>query len=356
MENQDKLLIESDDLTIKDIFNCIKDLFDFFKSQFWKIFLIGLVGGGIGFYIAFSSNITYSAKLKFIMKETGGGSALMSSLGSLGSLIGGTSNSVTPMDRILAIIGSERIVGSALLKPIEVNSKLDLAINHLIKVQGLDKTWAEDTLLNDVKFIPTATTVSSFDFAQRKAYKRIVDMVLGVKSNILKRSFDKKSGVFDLEIKTLDENFSIEFSKLLYNELKEFMYNQSLSSSEKNIVIINSKLDSIRSALNTVQNALARNTDRGLGLLMQEDKVEQKRLMLKEQMLTAMYGEAQKNLETFKFVNESINTGFEILEFPMSPINPYKISKIKFSFLGFMLFSFVVFGFLYLKRQVKSKL
>jgi hypothetical protein len=127
------------------------------------------------------------------------------------------------------------------------------------------------------------------------------------------KSYDKKSGVFEMIINTKSEEFSIEFSKVLYNELEQFMYNQSVNSSGKNISIINNKVDSIKSELNSVQNLLARNTDRTLGLLMQEDKVDQKKLMLKEQMLTIMYGEAQKNLETFKFINESIIPWFRII-------------------------------------------
>jgi hypothetical protein len=54
------------------------------------------------------------------MKESGGSSALMSSLGSLGSLIGGSSGTTSPLDRTLSnIMGSEKIVGSMLLLKID---------------------------------------------------------------------------------------------------------------------------------------------------------------------------------------------------------------------------------------------
>jgi uncharacterized protein involved in exopolysaccharide biosynthesis len=134
------------------------------------------------------------------------------------------------------------------------------------------------------------------------------------------------------------------------------MYNQSTNSSGKNIEIIASKLDSIKTELNGVQNALARNTDRTLGLLMQEDKVDQKKLMMKEQMLTIMYGEAQKNLETFKFVNESINKGLEVIQTPFSPIQPSSKSKVKFTLIGFLASGILGFGLLFIKKWVNDLL
>lgn len=348
------LLPEEDKINLKDIIQKIKDFFILFKRYFWILLLLGIAGGIIGFYFAFRSAPIYSAKVRFLMKESGSGSALMSSLGNLGSLIGGASGTASPMDRTLSIVGSQRIVGAALLKTIVVDEKSDLAINHFIRVQELHKAWKKDSLLMNFIFLRTKTNQEDFDFKHRKAYKSILNMFVGDKSTILIKTFDKKSGVFDVVINSKSETFSIEFCKLLYKELEKFMYSQSVAASGKNVSVLTNKIDSIKSELNGVQNALARNTDRTLGLLMQEDRVDQKKLMIKEQMLTIMYGEAQKNLETFRFLNESTVVGLELIETPFSPIKPVKRSIMNFSILGFLLFGFIGLAIVYLRKWLNE--
>lgn len=356
MENREIIDPNNDDLGWKEIIRKAMGLITFFKLQFWKLLIFSIIGGGIGFWLAFNGTPSYSAKLRFLMKESGGGSALMSSLGSLGSLIGGAGGTTSPLDRTLAILGSEKIVGNTLLKNITIEGVDDLAINHFINIQGLREAWEEDSLLAKVRFNKARTSISNFTMSERKAYKSIVNTFIGLNATTYVKSYDKKSGVFEIIVKTKNEEFSIEFTKILFNELENFLYNQSINSSEKNITIIANKLDSIKAELNAVQNTLARNSDRTLGLLMQEDKVDQKKLMMKEQMLTIMYGEAQKNLETFKFVNESINKGLEIIESPISPINPMSRSKLKFTLVGFLFSGIVCFGFLFVKKWVKENL
>jgi len=355
MINEANLLRQDeDDFSLKDILLKCKIFFDFLKLHFWKLLIIGIIGGALGFYFAFKSRPIYPAKVRFLMRESGTGSALMSSLGSLGSLIGGAAGTASPMDRTLAIIGSERLVGTALFKTIIVNDKSDLAINHFIRIQELHKAWEKDSLLNNLLFLETKLNPESFDFRYRKAFRSILNMFIGEKSTILTRSFEKKSGVFDLSVNTMSEGFSIEFSKLLFKELEQFIYNQSVTASGKNVAVLSNKIDSIKYELNAVQNALARNNDRTLGLLMQEDRVDQKKMMMKEQMLTIMYGEAQKNLETFRFLNESTVKGLEVIETPFSPIRPKQTSIIKFTLFGFLFFGFMGLSFIYIRKWLKE--
>lgn len=336
-----------DEISIKEIFYRITEFYKRIKGKIIYILFISLIGGALGFSKAYFSTPIYSAKIKFLLKESGGAaSTLASSLGSLGSIFGGSAGLATPSDRILAVLGSERIVGNALLKQMIVGNKSDLAINHFIKIQNLQKKWSKDSLLRNCHFSPF-TKKTSFDFSQRKAYKNIINIFLADDSNILRKTCDKKSGVFEISINSNNEIFSIEFSKLLYKELEDFLYNQSISASGKNVIILNKKIDSVKYELGKVQGQLARNADRSLGILMQEDIVDQKKLLIKEQILTVMYGEAQRNLETFKFLNESINNGLEIIDFPFAPIKPEENNLVKYTITGFFIFGFISLFFFY---------
>lgn len=355
MQNQYVTEEHDDEMSVKEIILKIKRLITFLKFNFWKVFILSVFVGAIGFLYAFLSGPIYISKTKFLMKESSAGSSLMGSLGSLGTLIGGAAGTASPFDRTIAIMGSERIVGGALFSKIKVDGKVDLAINHLINVLNLHETWESDTLLNGVIFPLNVTVKDSLGFKERKAYRSIINLLISENQKVIEKSFDKKSGVFDLLVRTKNEDFSIQFNKRLYKELEKFMYEQSINSSSKNVLILNNKLDSIKSALNGVQNTLARTNDRTLGLLMQEDKVDQKKLIVKEQMLTLMYGEAQKNLETFKFLNESINPGLEVIETPFSPIQPTKKSIILFSVLGFLLANILGFSVLLINKWIREQ-
>lgn len=344
--NQDKQLEgHIEDLTFKDFKNHTIELIQLIRRKFLVISIISVFGALLGFWFAYIDKPDYSAKTRFLMKDAGNNSSIMNSLGSLGSLIGGAAGVGAALERTLAVISSEKLIGESLLTQVELNNKKDFIINHIIQVQGLRKDWKADTLLNNIYFSQNENELSKMGLAHRKAYKAIINMFSMPSSNYFKKSYDKKSGVFETVINTNNEQLSIELSNVIFNRLDDFLYNQSVNSSGKNVLIINKKIDSIKNELNNIQLSLARNNDRTLGLIMQEDKVDQKKLMMKEQMLTIMYGEAQKNLETFKFVNQSISTGLEIIELPFSPIKPNRRDKVKFSFLGF--FSFGLFTIIY---------
>lgn len=348
------LIQKENDLSAKDIVKLISSILTFLKIHFWKLSIVSLLGGCLGFFYAFQGEPVYPAKIRFVMKDASGSSALMSSLGSLGSLIGGASGSASPLDKTLAVMGSERIVSSALLSQMVIANKSDLAINHFIRIQKLHEKWKEDTLLNGILFEKNIINIEKLDYPHRKAFREVLNILIGKKSKIILKSFDKKSGVFELIVNNSNEEFSIGFNKLLFKELEQFLYKQSVLPSSKNVLILNNKIDSIKNELNSIQNTLARNTDRTLGLIMQEDKVEQKKLLMKEQMLTIMYGEAQKNYETFKFMNESINPGLELLEIPFTPIRPAQRSKIIFSIIGFLSATVLCFGFLFARKWIQT--
>lgn len=349
-------MADENEFDFNKIIQMISNLYDFVKQKFWKLLLIALIGGFFGFIFAFFSEPKYQSKLKFLMRDTNGGSALMSSLGSLGSLIGGAANMGSPLDRILAIMDSERIIGETLFKQVIVNGKKDLVINHFINIEEIRDDWKKDTILDGVKFDAVNVKAENLSLPQRKGYKYVINMFIGEKAKIISKSYDKKSGVFELVIESKNEDFAVEFSKLVFERLEQFLYLQSLTASGKNVAILSSKIDSIKNELNYVQNALARRNDRTLGLLMQEDKVDQKKLMMKEQMLTIMFGEAQKNLETFRFINESVSKNLDIIEYPFSPIKPNEKSPIKFSIIFFILFGFCGLSFLITKKWIQSKL
>jgi hypothetical protein len=159
------------------------------------------------------------------------------------------------------------------------------------------------------------------NLSKRKAIKKLEELLIPKSGKgIVARSFDKKSGVVTLSATHANQDFAITISKAIFYELRKFYVDQMTTSASNNVSILQLKVDSIKSELAKVQANYARTTDQSFGLLLQQDKVDLKKLALKEQILIAMYAEAQKNLETFRFMNESAIPTLTVIDMPYSPL------------------------------------
>ena len=353
MNQPQNMQVQDDEISLKDLIKIIQSWFSLLFKNSLLILLVGSIGGGLGFYLAYSSKPVYKAESKFVVKE-GGPSGLSGSLGNLSSLLGGGGGS--SLDRTVAVIGSDRVMGKVLLSTVLIEEKSDLVINHFINLnKSLKASWAKDTALAKARFIPADTIPQYFNFPQRKAYKSVLASFSGEKG-IVSKNFDKKTGIISLTVTHTNEEFAIEVNRLIYDELKLFMREQSSETANMNVELLTKKVDSIQGELNGVRRALARRTDQSMGLLLNEDKVELKSLAVKEQILLTMYGEAQKNLETFLFMGQSASnaTALNLLDAPFSPLTPAAKSKVLYTAAGFFLASFLCFGFILLRRWYKN--
>jgi uncharacterized protein involved in exopolysaccharide biosynthesis len=347
---------EEEEFGIKDLIRILKTWKEVFVKNIFKILFAGIIGGAIGFAYAYLDTPKYNAQLKFVMRSDPG-SGLSSGLAGLSSILGtgtGPGGSGSGLERVIELIGSDRIIGNAILTEAEVNGKQDLLVNHYISLQGYKKQWEKDSVLKKVNY-PNGIQFSDLEFPQRKAIKMIIASLIG-KDNISKligKSFDKKSGVVTLAVTYKNEDFSIALTNAIYKEVIEFYSEQSLAATSNNVQVLSRKADSIRRELDATRRAFAKNSDQALGLLLQEDKVENKSLSFKENMLSLMYAEVQKNLETLKYIEASSMPSFSIIDLPYSPIKPLKKSKLLFG--SSLCFLFIIFYFLFLIGKFKFK-
>ena len=352
MSNLDLVNLNDNNNTSKEFIRSVIFLLVSFRDSFYKIIFFTLIGATIGFFSTSLFTTQYKAESRFIIKETSP-SGLYGSLGGLGSLL--TSGAASSLDRTVAIIGTEKIIGKVLLSQSEINGKNDLVINHFIRLQNLMNNWKADTVLNKVQFNIADTLPELFNFSQRKVYKIVMASLVGEKG-IVTKSFDKKTGIVTLGVTFKNEDFAILVNQLIYEQLKNFVRDQASETSSLNTAVLIKKVDSIQGELNSVRRQLARKTDQSLGLLLNEDKVDLKSLALKEQILLTMYGEAQKNLETVLFMGQSASnaTNITLLDRPFSPIKPIKKSRVLYTLAGFFLASFFTFGFILIRRWYKN--
>ena len=344
--------MESDEISLKELILKLKEVWKLFIRNIKTILLVSLIGGALGLVYAWMSKPVYEAKMTFVMRAESNN--MLSSLSGLSSLLGGGTSaaSASPMDRIIELLGSDRIVGEALLSKAVVDGKNDVLANHLIRIQKFDKDWEDDTLLSKASFTDK-DVYTTLSLSQRKAIKVLTLFVAG-KKGILSKSFDKKSGIITMNVKYHHESFSIALSNVLYGYLVDFYSKEAVSTISSKVEVLQNKVDSIRNALGATQSASARQADQGLGILLQQDRVQQKNLGVRESILTVMFAEAQKNLEQLSFIQATTSPSFSIIDQPYSPIKPETKSKILFTLVGMFLFGVFTFGFIIVRRWFRS--
>ncbi len=349
MNQPTQLRYHGDAINLKELMQSIQNLFGLLQKNILILIILGLLGGAAGFYIAFSQKQKYIAESNFIIKESGT-STIAGSLGNLSAILGGPG--VSSLDRAIAVISSEKVINKVLFSTLTIGGSTDLALNHFIKLEGVTKKWEKDTSFFKVNFTTIDTAISLFSYEQRKAYK----VILSSFKEIVQKSYEKKSGILTLTVTLSNEDLAIGINLLIIRELKNFFLEQATENSNLNVELLTKKVDSIQSELNRVRNQLARNTDQSLGVLLNIDKVDLKSLATKEQILLAMYSEAQKNLETFLFLGQtaSNSTVVNLLDVPFSPLTPISKSKVRYSIAGFILAFLFSFGLILVRRWYRN--
>lgn len=331
----------AEEISLKDIFREFSLWKRIIRQNFLKIILVGAVGGAIGFAYAYFDTPVYTAKTRFMLKNEGVGSLFGGQMTGLTSLLGGGQMG-TPLERTSEVIASDRIVGRSLLRSMKVRDTIDLAINHFIRLSSIRKIWEKDSSLKNVIFSRSNNSIESLTLPQRKAYKFIKGMMTPEKGDgVVRKSFDKKSGVLTLSCVHKDQEFAISLSGVIYEELSDFFIEQMTFTANNNAAVMRQKLDSIKGELDVVRRMFATQSDQSLGLLLQQDKVDLKALAIKEQMLNVMYAEAIKNYESFEFINKAAIPSLMLIDAPMAPIKPTQRSKMTFGLFGSILVVFL---------------
>ncbi len=347
---------ETDEIEI-DLFAELQLFKQLIRKNFIWIMLLSILGAGAGFYYASKQKPQYTSKYKFSVKlsEMSGAGAMSG----LTSLLGGGVGGADPYAKIIALAGSEKIAGKALFTLAEVGGEKNLLINHFIQLEELNKKWTSDTTLHKIqKFKPFLYSLEKLSYEERKALFTILNIIVGTEDGtsqgLLSREYDKKTGLIDLSVNHWNEEFAIALSRAVYQELIDFYTYDSYDNISLNVRNVKNKVDSIRSALYATQLASAKKSDQALGLIMREDQVEQKSLNIKEQMLIAMLGEAQKNYETLSMMQRSSKPDFTLIREPFSPLTPKAKSKLLYSLGPLFFIAFASIALLRIRILIKS--
>lgn len=311
-----------DEITLRELILKVKEYYTELRKN-WIILLLVILPCTAYFgYKAWIKPVTYTSGLTFMLNEDKGGGGLGSILGQFGGLLGGASGDYQ-LEKILEIARSRRIITSALFERGNINGQDDYFANHVIRIQKLHDKWKGDELLQG--FLFTNADQLKFTMQENKALLALYAEFVGgegVEKAIFGASLNEDTGIMSLSSVTTDEMLSINILNTLYKNISEFYISKSTEREAQTLAILTQKRDSIGRALYRNDYSSASFEDQSQGVLLQQDKVPVKRFNRNNQILSAVYAEAIKNVEIAEFSLKSSTPFLTQLDVPIAPIKP----------------------------------
>ncbi|KXK40757.1 MAG: hypothetical protein J5I52_09105 [Saprospiraceae bacterium] len=313
---------QEEEITLKEL---IEKLIEYWK-ELWhkKWWIVSIAIPFIVFfgYKAIKTPVIYEAPLTYTLNDGSGGvGALSSILGSFGLGKGGKIN----LDKIVELSKSRHILHKVLFTTIPLDTfggRQDFIANHLIKLHNLDTEWTNEQ--NDYTgFVFRSDSIDHFTTKELRALKMLYGKVVGGKNEknpIFSNGYNEDTGILTITTSTRDEELSIAFSKLAYDELKNYYVNNVSKGNENTFEFVKMKTDSIFSLLRTKEFQLAHFDDSHRNLADPNLLTQRKLLETEILKLKAMYAEVTKNQELADFSLTAGMPDITVIDEPFPPL------------------------------------
>lgn len=360
MTDQQIIQTPSDEISLKELIQKLREWFAYLKTQWWKIAIAGIIGGALGFVYAWMQPITYTAKTTFVVEDAKSGP----SLGGLASLAGqfgvdvggGGGGGLIAGDNILLYFKSESLAREVLLSPWDSVGGQSLA-DRYIQTHGLKKKWAENKRIGNISF--------QVDFGS-KQYTRLQDSLLQVIINehILKKQFginkiDKKAGFIQLSVTMQYEALAkVYCDKLVDIAVKRYVALKT-ERQQKTVDKLQARADSIASLLDKKTSSSASlqtvSATMDMNPLYKTNTTIAAELTARDKaMLTTVYTEVVKNLELAKFTLSQETPVIQIVDKSGFPLKKNKTSKAQLFLICGLITGFLTSLIFILKFSIKE--
>ena len=159
-----------------------------------------------------------------------------------------------------------------------------------------------------------------------------------------------KSSFQTLTVETRNDTLSYVWSKLYLKTVTDYYIANKTKKSKELLVIMEKRVDSLRSALYYTQGKLANYNDQNQQIIYQRARIIADRLQMNSSQLQSMYFEAVRNYDNLKFSLIKESPLFTIITDPELPLpfEPYRWGRV--TIIGLLLGFFLSCFYLYLKQ------
>jgi uncharacterized protein involved in exopolysaccharide biosynthesis len=150
---------------------------------------------------------------------------------------------------------------------------------------------------------------------------------------------DKKASIIDLQITDANEQWAYLMSLQLIEKAKSMYMELKTGKTARTLLVLETRVDSVKSALDGLMSAAALETDQNQALVRMQARVPAVKKQMQIQMLTAMYGELVKNLELTRFTLEREEPVIQIIDAPNMPLKRTSQKRLIAAIMGGFLFT-----------------
>jgi uncharacterized protein involved in exopolysaccharide biosynthesis len=335
----------SDEISIADLINKVKEITKYLKSKWVTIFSFSLLGALLGLGYSILKKPTYTAVCTFVLEDSksGGGLGQYAGLASLAGInIGGGGGGIFEGDNIIELYKSRTMIERALLSESTFNGKNRLLINAFIDIYRLQNN-------SNKKINEFNGNVDSFSRDQDSIIN-IAVLVINKKILTVTKP-DKKLNIIKVEVETENEYFSKTLLEKLVQKVNEFYVQTKIKKASGNVQILQHQADSIRDILDLsiygVANSIDASPNANPQLLTL--KVASQKKQIDVQANTAIYSEIIKNLELSKVSLMQETPLIQIIDKPILPLKINFLSKLYGIAFGILMFFFLSIFYLSLR-------
>lgn len=356
ISNQMSEQVPNNKFTFKDAFIKGREWFNFLLSKWLIIVVVGLLGGGLGFFYAWLQKPSYKATLTFALEDQqqdgrlGGALSLASQFGfDLGSSGGGMFASAN----LIELFKSRTIIQQTLMLPVKVDNKTISYAEMFIQGQEWRKKWAEKPALKDLQFLPN-TSREQFTRTQDSVMGAIYEIIIKTSLNVIQK--DKKVDIITLEMKSGNESFAKNFTEALAQQVSDFYISSKNKKARMNMEIIQKQTDSIRGLLNgaITDVAVANDNTFGLNPALNVQRTTSTRRQIDVQYNVAILAELIKQTELARVTLRKETPLIQVIDKPIPPLPKEKLGKLMGLIIGGILGGLLIVFILVFRRLFKQ--
>jgi uncharacterized protein involved in exopolysaccharide biosynthesis len=342
---------EKNVINVVEVIQKIKTTTAFLFKKKLIILVFTLIGATIGLIYAAKKKPLYYSSLSFVVEgESTSGLAGLASTFGLGKV--GPNQGMFNSANILDLLKSRSLVQKALLKPLKNNSKRTFA-DLYIEFSEWKEDWKDQPDLKNIHFEPE-TELKSLTAKQLEVLTQIHSSIVTDQINVEIKNPDNT--IIYLDVNSANEEFSRHFPEQLMKVVSEYYIETKTRKAKLNYQVLKIQTDSVRRELNNAITGVASANDNTflLNPAFNVKRVPSAHKEVSVQANQAILSELVKNLELSRMNLLNETPFIEIIDTPVSPINPKKFGKIRGIVLGGAISMFVIVAFLILQNYLKN--
>jgi hypothetical protein len=320
--------------SIGNIIQLTRLFFAHLLTKWWLLIIAVAVGIAVGWGIHAVQKPKYEAVCTFILEEksTGGGS-LAGWASQFGLDVGGLSSggSIFAGDNIMDILRSRKIVQKVLLSPIDtVTSKTGTTLaDHFLEYKGWKKKWSSDPALSGIHFADFRNGLSDM---QDSVLNLIHEYIL--RNALFTDRLNKKGTIIEVQITEADQVFAKLMTDRLVEEAGKLYLDIKTGTALANINQMQRRSDSLVALLNNKSYSVAASQMLDINPGFRTAAVPTEIATRDKMVISTLYAEVTKNLETSKLLLSQQTPIIQILDRPAWPLVDKKKTLTKLCLIG----------------------